>query len=582
MTPEAIEATNAHWKFQRLSALKDELSSERRAQFALLEERFGEAKSYTNPIVQGGAYAISDRSPMDRETLSSMVPDQVIEHLRIWKPNETDPFPFGYSKEGLGAVFAGVVADSPERFTSRLSDLRSLDPVYVASALQGFAQAIRSRKEYDVGLVLALALWIAGQPAAKGDDAEAGFEHDFSSAKHIVIDLIQEGLKAQTLPVAEQRTIWKIIDLLSDDDWRSLDYRNPDAQMEDAWFHSLNYLRPKAVRAAVQYLQWRITTSGQASFCFSEMPELGNFFNRHTDKDLERCLSVWLIFGEFFPFFQATDPAWTESAVPRLFPELPNLKALRDVVWTAYLAANPVYDNAFALLEPQYRLAITIPDAQRLLGKCHLLEHASGLLSHHLLQQYWRGKMSLAPGCLLSDFFLNAEERARWGAIVYVGQSLRETTDEVPVEVIQRLMELWDNRLEAAKASGALGELCAFSWWFFTNYFDDEWALRSLHLALKLNGGQLEMIMESLGRLSRLVEKYPVVVVDCTKMIIDASPEYVDLWTSDIVTILKSALRSTDAGAPIEARKLIEDLGIRGYLGYRNLLDIGPSALDAT
>jgi hypothetical protein len=204
------------------------------------------------------------------------------------------------------------------------------------------------------------------------------------------------------------------------------------------------------------------------------------------------------------------------------------------------------------------------------------------MLSWHLLQQYWRGKMSLAPYTLLSDFFLLADERGRRSAIIYVGRSLRETTDEVQVEIIQRLMELWDNRLEAAAAGGASGEMRAFSWWFFTRFFDDEWALKNLHAALKLSEGHLDLIMESLGRLAGLADKYPATVIECTQMIISASPDYVELWSPDIVKILKSALRSCDTVATIAARNLVEDLGIRGHLGYRNLLTIDPTEPDAT
>jgi hypothetical protein len=64
-------------------------------------------------------------------------------------------------------------------------------------------------------------------------------------------------------------------------------------------------------------------------------------------------------------------------------------------------------------------------------------------------------------------------------------------------------------------------------------------------------------------------------------MIIGASPDYVDLWSPDIVKILESALRSCDAVATIAARNLIEDLGIRGNLGYRSLLTIDTAAPDS-
>jgi hypothetical protein len=318
--------------------------------------------------------------------------------------------------------------------------------------------------------------------------------------------------------------------------------------------------------------------AGQTTFAFSDTPELARFFDRHTDPTYQSCLSVRLIFGEFFPYLHAWDPIWTVGAIENIFPDDPNLRALRDVAWTAYLAANQAYDTAFAILEPKYRAAIGIADEERLLGNSNSLEHPSGLLSYHLLQQYWRGSIPLASGSLMSDFFLHAGERGRRAAIIYAGRSLRETTDKVPGDIIQRLLVLWENRLQAAKSGGASGELRAFSWWFFTDYFDDEWALKSLHTGLKLTGGQIDIIMDALGRLSRIAEQYPAMVVECLQMIATTSPEDVVMWTTDFVTILKLALQSTDPAAPIAARKLIEDLGIRGHLGYRNLLIRDPNA----
>jgi hypothetical protein len=142
-------------------------------------------------------------------------------------------------------------------------------------------------------------------------------------------------------------------------------------------------------------------------------------------------------------------------------------------------------------------------------------------------------------------------------------------------------MTLWDNRLEAAEVGSASGEMRAFSWWFFTRFFDDEWALKSLHAALKLSSGHLDLIMDSLDRLAGLADKYPATVVECTQMITDASPGFVELWDPGIATILKSALRSRDSVARVAARKLIEDLGIRGNLRYRSLLAIDPTAPEA-
>jgi hypothetical protein len=134
----------------------------------------------------------------------------------------------------------------------------------------------------------------------------------------------------------------------------------------------------------------------------------------------------------------------------------------------------------------------------------------------------------------------------------------------VEPEIIERFVTLWENRVEAATAGGASDEMMAFSWWFFTKYFDDEWSLGNLHAALKLTGGQLDMIMTSLDRLSELAGKYPGLAIDCMQLIAAASPEYIELWTLDVITVIKAGLLSGDKLTREKSRHLIEELGTKG------------------
>lgn len=62
-----------------------------------------------------------------------------------------------------------------------------------------------------------------------------------------------------------------------------------------------------------------------------------------------------------------------------------------------------------------------------------------------------------------------------------------------------------------------------------------------IHKALGLTNGQMNLIMESFGRLSQLAAKCPAIAVECARMMADAAPEYVELWTTGFVTILSAA-----------------------------------------
>ncbi len=157
--------------------------------------------------------------------------------------------------------------------------------------------------------------------------------------------------------------------------------------------------------------------------------------------------------------------------------------------------------------------------------------------------------------------------------MIYVGRSLRETTDEVAPEILGRFVTLWKHRMDAAMVGGESGEMMAFIWWFFTKYFDDEWALGTLEAVLKLTTGNLDMIMTSLDRLSALASKSPGISINCMKMIADASPGYIELWTMDVIVIIKVGLSSGDDLVRKQARDLIESLGTKGHWEFRKLLD---------
>jgi hypothetical protein len=67
-------------------------------------------------------------------------------------------------------------------------------------------------------------------------------------------------------------------------------------------------------------------------------------------------------------------------------------------------------------------------------------------------------------------------------------------------------------------------------------------------------------------------------VVECVQMITNAAPDYVELWTPDIVKIVKLGFASNDPAAHVATRAFIDSLGVRGHLGFRTLLAEDPTA----
>jgi hypothetical protein len=194
------------------------------------------------------------------------------------------------------------------------------------------------------------------------------------------------------------------------------------------------------------------------------------------------------------------------------------------------------------------------------------------MLAHHLIQLFWRGKIDLSTDSPLVAFLENAGTTALRSTIIYVGQSLAEATETVAPEVIANLQALWDYMLDSEHAKSLSEVFAYFGWWFNTAYFEDHWALDHLERSLQLAKGKFEPLLDALARLSRLSETYPAQSLHCTMMITLGADEYVDLWTSDLDHILRTALTSGDATAAAAASELINELGRRGHHLYRSLI----------
>lgn len=207
------------------------------------------------------------------------------------------------------------------------------------------------------------------------------------------------------------------------------------------------------------------------------------------------------------------------------------------------------------------------------------LSKFSSLLGQHLIQMYWWSKIDLAEGSILTDFLSLTNSKALTSTITYVGRSLAESQD-VADDIVARLQLLWDHILASGNARKSKEVFAAFGWWFNTRYFSDAWALDRLKASLELAEGKFEPVLDALSRLTRLAGAYPKLVLECTKMIVLAANDYIELWTKDIRAILEMVLHSGDAELSTGATNLINELGSRGYHMYRILLKLGQDSRD--
>lgn len=392
LSDQEIEQTVRQWTLERYEPIRQSLSRERQEQVEALEREFGVARRYENPVVRGGAMALGGKSPADSADLQVMSVDEVLNYLRTWSPNRSEPF--GPSYQGLARELTAAIEASPARFVERLEEFKALPSTYLRAALQGFREATKRDVALAWPALLELAEWICERPAVilqqSRDDDWHGHDADWLPSRFAIVDMLEDGIKKGILPVELDPLAWRIIDTLSDDEAECLSYEEPDSLEKDVWSYSLNTLRPRAVRLALNYIERRFLRLKTEGKSIDDVPDILAYLDKHLNPAVEKCLSVRLIYGEKFPFLHAVAPHWATRAYEEIFPIEVELLPLRDVAWGAYLAANPAYSDLFPLLESRYRDAIQISDAARQQGKSHITDQPSAMLAHHLIQLFWK------------------------------------------------------------------------------------------------------------------------------------------------------------------------------------------------
>jgi hypothetical protein len=488
----------------------------------------------------------------------------------------------------LARALTPVVAKYPERFVADIDGFRSLDATYVRALLTGLRDAIKEQRAVDWAPVLDLCGWIVRQPREiPGRDKEQvrdrEVDPDWGWTRQTCAQLISAGLEEgpESIPTDLRANTWEVIMELTDDPEPTPEYeeRYGGTNM-DPFTISINTVRGDAMHAVFNYALWVYRSlkdqpgPDEALACgFENMPEVEAILEKHLNPSFEPSLAIRSVYGQTFPWLVMLDKEWTRQRVPEIFPPQDANKALHDAAWNAYIVFCRPYDNVFELLVNEYATAVEH------LGivKEKLVRPADPdeRLVEHLMVLYWRGKLPLdEPEGLISKLFRIGSNEIRGHALVFVGLSLLNTKEEVPIEVLDRLQSLWENRIAAAKEDNEgtdfRAEMSSFGWWFASSKFDPKWSLARLSDALLISG-KVDVDDHVVEKLAMLIDDFPLEVVQCLELIVKGDKEGWGIygWNENAKLVLSKAL-TTEASE--NAESLIHFLGTRGYREFGSLL----------
>ena len=375
-----------------------------------------------------------------------------------------------------------------------------------------------------------------------------------------------------------RQVVWSVIEPLTRDPEPVRDMEiEENSSLRDPATASINMVRGLAMHAVMRYALWvKRHVDDEHWSGFADIPEVLNVLEEHLDIRVESTSTVRAVYGQWFPWLVLLDLDWAKDNVEVIFPSDADYSYLRTAAWDTYVAMSQAYDNVFTILRGQYLLAIeTIEDPA---PEGYKWRHPATCLAEHLMVLYWRGKIVFGDSDkMLELFFSNASDELRADAIGFAGRAVINSDDPIPDEISARLVDLWDRRMAAIRASGEVQnyqqELSAFGWWFRASQLDDQWSIDSLLAVLPMIK-TIECDSHVVERLSDIAQTYPYESVHALRLMTEQDEQgwSMGLWRDAARIVLDTALHAGDDAAKQEATNLINYLAARSDRQFVDLL----------
>ncbi|MEV4629759.1 hypothetical protein AB0J90_26190 [Micromonospora sp. NPDC049523] len=306
------------------------------------------------------------------------------------------------------------------------------------------------------------------------------------------------------------------------------------------------------------------------------MPEVMQVLDAHVSPATDRAPAIREIFGKHLQTLLRLDHAWTTTHLRDILPTEPEHARAYRAAWNGHLESSPT-DAGWALLRPQYMRAVETltPTTDNEWAKMR-----ASRLAFHLGNRFWFGQLDLDdPDGLLRRFYERAPAEATSTIIGSAGRTLKR---EEPIDpgLRDRLVRLWEHRIDAVRDGSDPTELLDFGLWFVNGEFDDAWSLAQLRDVLVLDP-DVGLDLAVLRRLHTLAPAYPQ---ECLRVLerFAGRPDHhggVVRRNETLIRDIIAAACVVDDAAASAATRLVSAFAADGF-DFRKSLDgnTGPSA----
>ena len=580
--PEDEAAYAERWKRDWLSIVDDHLSGDEADEYNQLVAKHGEA--HHPDMLSWSESGFGDNAPLTADAMNEMSVGAVIEYLASWEPSADTGWGFEPSIRGLGRELETAVSHRAADFAAVANRIETLDPTYVRSFLSGLEAAVKSGASLRWEQPLRLMASVLEHPFEPEDDTlDRERDPGWSWTRGQAASLIREGVadRDNRIPFELRQAVWNVLEPLTRDP-------NPTPADEataagyssmDPYTQSINTNRGKAMHAVMAYaLWWRRELEARdidTAAGFDLIPEVRTVLEEHLNPQSDPSLAVRAVYGKWLPWLILLDADWVAANITQILPSTAELAVLRDIAWNTYIGWCPPFNEVYDALLHEYEAAVERVPSE---GTVDLTgnERADAKLGEHLVTFRWRGCL---PPALLERWFERADDELAARVMNFLGRALSNTEDDIDPQVLQRIQQLWDTRLEAIaqEPEAHQSEADAFAYTFASAKLDDDWSLAGLETTLR-PGSPRWSGRPAIERLAEIADTKPNEATRCTlRMLKGAANDWDHFsWRDQVRDVLTTTNDATDPEA-IENRTAIVDHYIeRGDHDFRVYIPSQP------
>ena len=570
------------WQRDWLSIVADHLSGDDAVKYRDLVAKHGEAEH--PDFMYWSEIGVGPQTPLTTEEMSTLAPGDVIEFLASWQPVDDAAWGIGPSIEGLGREFKAAVTERAGEFAAVADRVETLDPTYVRSFLSGLNAAVKADASVPWDQPLHLIAAVLEHPFDHHEQTP-NLDRDpgWTWARGQAASLLEQGVadRDNRIPFELRETVWSVLEPLTCDPNPSPGYEAAHGYTNmDPFTVSLNVNRGKAMHAVMAYALWcrrELEARGtETAAGFDLIPKVRTVLEQRLDPDSEPSLAVRAVYGKWLPWLILLDERWVVANIARILPRAPEFAELRDAAWDTYVSWCPPFDPVYAVLQHEYEAAVERVPSGNTVGFAASEERTDAKLGEHLVTFFWRGR--LQPS-LLDRWFELADDHLAERVMSFLGRALRNTEGDVDPEVLQRIRQLWDARLEAiaSEPQAHMGEAIAFTYTFATGKLDDEWSLAGLDITLR-PGSPRWLGGNVIARLSEIAATKPAEATRLTLQILKSAANAWEhlAWRDQVRDVMTATNDATDPQALKNREAIIDHYIKRGDPEFRDLIPAQP------